>query len=145
MNLGGWCAKSDLADQPQYLQVLLDREWALIAVATQGIQSMQSWVSEYYLSTSLDRQIWVFAHDFNGKKVNEKIALGSLSNYNNEREKKKKTSQICIFNNECIYYCPYKICVKLVFDCPWGHWRNLYCLYKMKQIHWLLYESTHSD
>ena len=90
MNLGGWCAKSDLADQPQYLQVLLDREWALIAVATQGIQSMQSWVSEYYLSTSLDRQIWVFAHDFNGKKVNEKIPLGSLSNYNNEGEKKKK-------------------------------------------------------
>ena len=45
----------------------------------------------------------------------------------------------------CVYYCPYKICLKLVLDCPRGHWRNLYCLYKMKQIHWLLYESTHSD
>ena len=66
---GGWCAQETLLDQPQYLQVDLERNWALIAVATQGIQSMESWVTQYYLSTTFDRKVWVFAHDFTGKKV----------------------------------------------------------------------------
>ena len=66
---GGWCAKKSLHDVPQYLQVDLDRSWALIAVATQGIESIQSWVSEYYLSTTFDHKVWIFVHDFTGKKV----------------------------------------------------------------------------
>lgn len=66
---GGWCAKKSHQDVPQYLQVDLDRIWALIAVATQGVVGLQSWVSQYYLSTSLDQKNWVFVHDFTGKKV----------------------------------------------------------------------------
>ena len=66
---GGWCAAKNLHDVSQYLQVDLDRSWALIAVATQGIESIQSWVSQYYLATTYDHKTWVFVHDFTGKKV----------------------------------------------------------------------------
>jgi len=58
-------------DVPQYLQVNFDIPKALVAVATQGVESRQSWVSEYFLSTAVDteRKTWVFVHDYTGKKV----------------------------------------------------------------------------
>ena len=67
---GGWCADSSLlAKQPQYLQVHFRNSVALTAVATQGIKSDSSCVTQYYLSTTSDFRSWVYVHDFTGKKV----------------------------------------------------------------------------
>ena len=66
---GGWCADSSLAEQPQYLQVDYESNFLLTAVATQGIKSDASCVTQYYLSTTIDHNIWIYVHDFTGKKV----------------------------------------------------------------------------
>ena len=67
---GGWCADSSLlAEQPQYLQVYFQYSVALTAVATQGINSDSSCVTQYYLSTTFDLINWVYIHDLTGKKV----------------------------------------------------------------------------
>ena len=36
---------------------------------TQGIKSDSSCVTQYYLSTTTDHNIWIYVHDFTGKKV----------------------------------------------------------------------------
>ena len=67
---GGWCADSSLlTEQPQYLQVDFQRRFSLTAVATQGIKSDSSCVTQYYLSTTTDHKIWIYVHDFTAKKV----------------------------------------------------------------------------
>ncbi|CAH3036958.1 unnamed protein product [Porites lobata] len=67
---GGWCADSSLlAEQPQYLQVYFQSSVALTAVATQGIKSDSSCVTQYYLSTTFDFINWVYIHDLTGRKV----------------------------------------------------------------------------
>ena len=66
---GGWCADSSLTEQPQYLQVDFQSNFVLTAVATQGIKSDSSCVTQYYLSTTTDHNIWIYVHDFTGKKV----------------------------------------------------------------------------
>lgn len=66
---GGWCAYSRLLEQPQYLQVDFQSNFLLTAVATQGIDIDSSCVTQFYLSTTTDHNIWIYVHDFTGKKV----------------------------------------------------------------------------
>lgn len=78
---GGWCAWKGVYDVPQYLQVNFDIPKALVALATEGVESRQSWVSEYYLSTAVDteRKTWVFVHDYTGKKVRTFLSAFKLT------------------------------------------------------------------
>ena len=67
---GGWCAPPvKYIVLPIYLQVDLEKKWALTAVATQSLKDAFDRVATYHISTTYDHKTWVFVHDFTGKKV----------------------------------------------------------------------------
>ena len=65
--MGAWCAKYN--NRYQYLQVDFGGASKIVRIAIQGRQDANQWVTQFYLSNSIDRVHFVEYMERNSRKV----------------------------------------------------------------------------
>lgn len=67
--MGAWCARSN--NRYQYLQIDFTRPSKIIKITTQGRQDADQWVTQYYITHSVNAINFVEYKERNSRKVKE--------------------------------------------------------------------------
>lgn len=71
--MGAWCAKSN--NKYQYLQIDFTRPSKIIKITTQGRQDANQWVTQYYITHSVNAINFVEYKERNNRKVTTFIII----------------------------------------------------------------------